>query len=202
MEGQNGRCERKDKQRNLQRVLQAARDLVAEHGAAVTMEDVASRAGVGVGTIYRRFRNKDELLAVVSESACQDARHCVAEAVEQANTPLSKLRAIVLAHHGQISRQAGLLHMALEGASQADIGNLPPQQLELYDALRIVLHEVLHEGQQVGEVRPGDPAVLAALCLELLSPRTYRRIQALLGSSPEVTAEHIAVFLLGKTSDQ
>jgi AcrR family transcriptional regulator len=165
------------------------------------MEDVASRAGVGIGTIYRRFRNKDELLATVSASACQDARHCVAEAADHATTPLAKLWAIVLAQHGQISRQAGLLHIALEGETQVEGPLLPPHQVELYATLRLLLQHVLSEGQRYGEVRHGDPAVLAALCLELLSPRTYRRIQALVGGSPEDTAEQIALFLVGGVRD-
>jgi AcrR family transcriptional regulator len=197
MQGQSERCERKDKQRNLERVLQAARELVAERGGAVTMEDVASRAGVGVGTIYRRFRNKDELLATVSASACQDARHCVAEAADHAVTPLEKLWAIALAQHGQISRQAGLLHVAFEGDALAEAPQLPSHQAELYGSLQVMLQQVLSEGQRHGDVRQGDPAVLAALCLELLSPRTYRRIHVLLGGSPEHTAEQIALFLVG-----
>ncbi|NJN15154.1 MAG: helix-turn-helix transcriptional regulator [Oscillochloris sp.] len=52
------RRERKDVQRNLERVLQAARELFAERGSDVKMEEVARRAGVGVGTIYRRFAGK------------------------------------------------------------------------------------------------------------------------------------------------
>ena len=70
------RRERKDAQRNLERVLNAAQALFAERGAEVTMEEVARRAGVGVGTIYRRFPSKEQLFAAVSHAACDHTRHC------------------------------------------------------------------------------------------------------------------------------
>jgi AcrR family transcriptional regulator len=54
--------ERADAARNRRRVLAAAQDLFAERGvAAVTMDDVAARAGVGKGTLYRRFGDKGRL---------------------------------------------------------------------------------------------------------------------------------------------
>ncbi|MGY4710316.1 TetR/AcrR family transcriptional regulator [Mycolicibacterium sp. CBM1] len=56
---------RKDAQRNRQRVIEAARDLFAQKGLEPNMNDVAHHAGVGVGTVYRRFATKAELLEAV-----------------------------------------------------------------------------------------------------------------------------------------
>jgi AcrR family transcriptional regulator len=53
---------RRDAERNRQRILEAARDLFAERGAHVTLDDVAVRAGVGVGTVYRRFADRNALI--------------------------------------------------------------------------------------------------------------------------------------------
>src|SRR5213082_494958 len=53
---------RSDARRNRDRIVQAARELVAEHGEAAQIDDVASKAGVGVGTVYRHFPNKDALM--------------------------------------------------------------------------------------------------------------------------------------------
>jgi AcrR family transcriptional regulator len=55
------RAPRKDAQRNRERILQAAREIVAERGVAAKMEDVAARAGVGIGTLYRFVPTKDAL---------------------------------------------------------------------------------------------------------------------------------------------
>lgn len=54
---------RRDAAENKQRLLAAARELFAERGLDVTLNDIAHHAGVGVGTAYRRFANKEEVLA-------------------------------------------------------------------------------------------------------------------------------------------
>ncbi|UOZ03448.1 TetR/AcrR family transcriptional regulator [Amycolatopsis sp. WQ 127309] len=54
---------RADAEANLDRVLRAAEDVFAEHGIEASIELVAQRAGLGLGTIYRRFANKDALIA-------------------------------------------------------------------------------------------------------------------------------------------
>lgn len=53
---------RADARRNRERILAAARQLFAEHGFDTQMEQIASRAGVGVGTVYRHFPHKCDLL--------------------------------------------------------------------------------------------------------------------------------------------
>jgi AcrR family transcriptional regulator len=56
------RALRRDAVKNRERLLAAARELFAELGFEVTLDDIAHHAGVGVGTAYRRFANKGELL--------------------------------------------------------------------------------------------------------------------------------------------
>jgi AcrR family transcriptional regulator len=58
---------RADAARNRARLLAAAKDVFAERGLDATMDEVARRAGVGVGTAYRRFRNRDDLIAALFE---------------------------------------------------------------------------------------------------------------------------------------
>lgn len=53
---------RRDAERNRRRILDAAAAVFAERGLGVTMDDIAHHAGVGVGTIYRRFPDKEELI--------------------------------------------------------------------------------------------------------------------------------------------
>lgn len=54
---------RVDAQRNRERILAAAEDVFLERGANVALEEVAKRAGVGIGTLYRRFPSREDLLA-------------------------------------------------------------------------------------------------------------------------------------------
>lgn len=58
---------RKDAQRNRQRIIDAARDLFAQKGLEPNLNEVAHHAGVGVGTVYRRFATKEELLEAIFE---------------------------------------------------------------------------------------------------------------------------------------
>jgi AcrR family transcriptional regulator len=56
---------RADAQRNLDRVLEAASDCFAEQGVDASIDEIARRAGVGHGTVFRRFPSKDALLSAV-----------------------------------------------------------------------------------------------------------------------------------------
>jgi len=53
---------RRDAERNRQRILRAAAEVFTEQGLRATLDDVADRAGVGVGTVYRRFPDKEALV--------------------------------------------------------------------------------------------------------------------------------------------
>jgi AcrR family transcriptional regulator len=73
---------RRDAQRNRQRILEAARALFAERGLDVTLDQVAARAGVGVGTVYRRFPNKEELIDALFEDRIAGIAAFAREALE------------------------------------------------------------------------------------------------------------------------
>jgi len=53
---------RRDAERNRQRILQAAAEVFNERGLDVSLDEIARYAGVGVGTVYRRFGTKEELV--------------------------------------------------------------------------------------------------------------------------------------------
>lgn len=59
---------RADARRNREKIVAAARDAFAERGLETQMDDVAQRAEVGVGTLYRHFPTKDALLAAIVEA--------------------------------------------------------------------------------------------------------------------------------------
>jgi AcrR family transcriptional regulator len=57
---------RADARRNRERVVKAAEVVFAEHGRDAQMDDVAKRAGVGVGTVYRHFPTKEALIEALA----------------------------------------------------------------------------------------------------------------------------------------
>ncbi|WP_072802838.1 TetR/AcrR family transcriptional regulator [Rhodococcoides yunnanense] len=63
---------RADAERNRRRIVDAARELFASRGIDITLDDVAAHAKVGVGTVYRRFSCKEELIDGVFEQRLED----------------------------------------------------------------------------------------------------------------------------------
>ena len=66
------RPKRADAQRNREKVLTAARETFAEHGASTSLEEIARRAQVGIGTLYRHFPTRQALLEAVYVDEVQE----------------------------------------------------------------------------------------------------------------------------------
>lgn len=73
---------RADARRNQERLLTAARELIAERGAGVPLEDIARAAGVGIATLYRRFPDREALLRTVVLDALTRTRLAAERAAE------------------------------------------------------------------------------------------------------------------------
>ncbi|MFG2333679.1 TetR/AcrR family transcriptional regulator [Streptomyces sp. NPDC048604] len=82
---------RVDAQRNLEHVLRAAREVFGELGYGAPMEDVARRARVGVGTVYRRFPSKDVLVRRIAEEETSRLTEQARAALGQEEEPWSAL---------------------------------------------------------------------------------------------------------------
>ncbi|MDX2649506.1 helix-turn-helix domain containing protein [Streptomyces sp. PA03-1a] len=119
---------RVDAQRNLEHVLRAAREVFGELGYGAPMEDVARRARVGVGTVYRRFPSKDVLVRRIAEEETarltEQARAALGQE-EEAWSALSRfLRTSVASGAGRLLPPQ-VLHVQPAGTSD---GARVPQQ--------------------------------------------------------------------------
>lgn len=74
---------RADARRNREKVLKAARAVFAEQGRDAQIDDVARRADVGVGTVYRHFPTKDALLRALSDETFEVVAAYAREALER-----------------------------------------------------------------------------------------------------------------------
>src|ERR1700759_5072175 len=73
------RPQRADARRNYDKVLAAAREAFAEGGEATSLEEIARRAGVGIGTLYRHFPSRQVLLEAVYVDEVEDVCRSAAE---------------------------------------------------------------------------------------------------------------------------
>ncbi|MCI2415928.1 TetR/AcrR family transcriptional regulator [Saccharopolyspora sp. K220] len=73
---------RADAQRNVERLITAARQALDEQGLAVTTRDIAQRAGVGLGTLYRRVPSVDALLAAILTDTIDEMTESARRALE------------------------------------------------------------------------------------------------------------------------
>lgn len=132
---------RRDAVRNHQLVVDAAREVVSEFGTDASMELIASRAGVGVGTVYRRFPNKE---ALVDELVRQILDELVTAAERQlALGDGSGLEAFLRVLGHSFSEHRGYADKLVGRTKAACAAHL-----------RSLIAELLAQAQQHGTVRP------------------------------------------------
>ena len=85
MTGTRAPAVRRDAVRNYHRILDAAREVLGESGADACMEEIAARAGVGVGTVYRRFASKDALIDELLQLALEEIQSSTERALARAD---------------------------------------------------------------------------------------------------------------------
>ncbi|MGW6691177.1 TetR/AcrR family transcriptional regulator [Streptomyces sp. NPDC054961] len=122
---------RVDAQRNLEHVLRAAREVFGELGYGAPMEDVARRARVGVGTVYRRFPSKDVLVRRIAEEETSRLTEQARTALGQEEEPwqaLSRfLRTSVASGAGRLLPPQ-VLRVGGPGEEEAEAARVPQQR--------------------------------------------------------------------------
>jgi AcrR family transcriptional regulator len=98
---------RADARRNYDRILAAAEDVFSEQGTGASLNEVAKRAGVGPGTLYRNFPDRDALLDVLMKDWVDRIQEAADEAVASGRPPrdlliawFEDLVAHISVHHG------------------------------------------------------------------------------------------------------
>lgn len=133
---------RVDAQRNLEHVLRAAREVFGELGYGAPMEDVARRARVGVGTVYRRFPSKDVLVRRIAEEETSRLTDQARAALGQEDEPWSALsrflRTSVASGAGRLLPPQVLRVGVADDAVVVDETRVPQQRSQLTPELRLV----------------------------------------------------------------
>lgn len=110
---------RRDAQRNRQRILDAARVVFADRGLSGSHDDIAREAGVGVGTVYRRFPDKEQLIDALFEARIEEIAD-VARAATDHPDPWEGLVGFLMRTQELQSRDRGLKEIVLGGSRGAE----------------------------------------------------------------------------------
>jgi AcrR family transcriptional regulator len=172
---------RRDAAENRQHLLEAAGQVFAEHGLGAGVEEIARVAGVGIGTLYRRFPNKDALIAALVQNVLETMSELAKAALEQ---PEGK----------------GLEHF-LESSSayQADHRGCLPRlwntdgDNEAIQGVRQMVAELLQDAKRHGRVR--DELTSADLTVLMWSIRGV--IQTTRDVVPNAWRRHLEILVAG-----
>lgn len=141
---------RADARRNRQRVLDAAKVVVAEHGPDSSLDEIARRAGVGIGTLYRHFPTRQALLEAVFRDSTEQLADYGRDLLDSDDEPHDALRAWL---HAQVEHAAthcalaaSVILTALDRDSDDD-GGMPCEELRSTGA------ELLRRAQDAGMIR-------------------------------------------------
>ena len=157
---------RADARRNRARVLEAAREAFAEEGLAVPLDEIARRAAVGAGTVYRHFPTKEALFEAVIvdrlDFLVEQARVALEAAQARAGEAFFEFLDVILADAASKKDLAD----ALAGAGV----DLRAVTIESAAQLNRALGELLARAQAAGVVRNGiDAADLHAIVFGALA---------------------------------
>jgi AcrR family transcriptional regulator len=149
---------RADAERNRDRILAAARRTFAEHGTAAGMAEIARAAGVGVGTLYRRFPTKEALVqALLLERLERDAEVLRSANALEGGAWTGFERALRFVAHAQLEDRA---LKQLVGGTVAETEELTAARRKLFALAAELAARAQEEGALREDVEPGDLPLL------------------------------------------
>jgi AcrR family transcriptional regulator len=175
-----GAPRRKDAERNRRRLLVAAREVFRDRGVAATLNDVAHHAGLGVGTVYRHFANKEELIDALFDDMVTTVDGYVQEAADEPDAWLGLTRALRQVCEVQ-AFDRGLREVML------GTGRGPERQRQMRDRVAPTVDAVVARAQEQGTLRadvvPADFPILqlmvGAVTDHIGQPGLWRRYLAI-----------------------
>ncbi len=175
---------RRDAERNRQRILQAAAEVFTERGFAATLDDVARLAGVGVGTVYRRFPDKAALAGALFDERI-DALITLAEQARDEPDAWAALVGFLERSAEMLTGDRGLRQLLMFAAHSHD------RALYARDRMRPALTALLERAQAAGQVR-ADLRATDIPVIELMISAVAEYTQAV---QPVIWRRYLALLL-------
>jgi AcrR family transcriptional regulator len=181
---------RADAQRNRERIIAGAAALISERGPEVPMEDIAQRAGVGVGTLYRRFPDRHSLIHAVAVDMFQRTSEVAAAALAESPTGWDAvLRLVRHCAEPDLGALSGALRgwLAEHRDQDEELRALTMTWLERFET-------AVERAQAEGAMRTD---IGGADLLRLISLVTCRMPELPAEANREATARYIEIFIDG-----
>ena len=138
--------QRSDARRNRELVLVAARTEFAERGLDVGMDQIARSAGVGVGTVYRHFPSKEQLLGALADERFEDFAQAARDALEDPDAWNGFCE--LLRHCGRVVDRDRAISEAMD--QHADLCHASAEKASLIE----LSGELIANAQAQGKLRP------------------------------------------------
>ena len=178
------RPKRKDAALNHERLVQAAREVFARQGLSATLEDIAKHAGVGVGTVYRNFASKREIVDTLYneslDAVLADVHRAIA--IEDPWLAITTLFETAAEHQ---ARDRGLCELML-GVQSA------PPAAEVVDGFVTLLTPLFDRAHAAGVLRPDVSVHDVAPIFSMLNG-----VYGFDDADPEAWRRYLAVILDG-----
>jgi AcrR family transcriptional regulator len=177
---------RSDARRNRERLVASAHELFAASGLDVPVEEITRHAGVGMGTLYRHFPTKEDLIDAVLEEAFTGLLDAAKEAseAEDAWAGLTSFLQRALAEHVGNRGLKDIIAMRAHGRERTEA---------LRAQIRPLLRRLIERAQEQGSLR----ADFAPEDLPLVFWSADRVIEATAGVSPDFWRRYLALLLDG-----
>lgn len=177
---------RRDAERNRERIVDAARSLITEHGLDISHDDIAREADVGVGTVYRRFPTLGLLFREIFENRVEEIIALLVQA-GQLEDPWEGLTHFVVGNCELQSRHRGLREFLLGRAGSLEYSRTAQERL--MPGVIALVERARAAGRIRPDVYPSDVALIFAL--------TGVMIDAARAVDPELWRRYLAMLLDG-----
>ncbi|MGW2463365.1 TetR/AcrR family transcriptional regulator [Streptomyces sp. NPDC001761] len=145
-----GPGKRADAVRNQQKLLAAAAEVFVTSGVDAPIREIAARAGVGMGTIYRHFPTRADLVVAVFRHQVEECAEAGPRLLADADSPLAALRQWIDLFIDFLVTKHGLA-----GTPQPDSSGFAALHTYFLDRLLPVAEHLLDAAVEAGEIRPG-----------------------------------------------
>ena len=143
---------RVDALRNREILVTAARQVFAQKGGSASLEEIARSAGVGIGTLYRHFPTREDMIDAVYQAESEQIFNA-AKTLSQTHTPAEAMRAWLLQFVDYLEMKQGMTELLK--SSKSEPRKLSPASGE---SLQDVFGGLLKRAQDAGEIQlEGDP---------------------------------------------